>query len=168
MKSTAMLALLALQLSGCTYNANRLAGAGAVTGAIAGAAVGGAIDEAEARNAAIIEQQVGQRFEGAVTHQQVIAMTQSGLSDAVIATHINAYGVARAPTANDLIMLRQAGVSDAVLQALQTAGVPQVQPVAVAPTPVIVHEVSPVVHVPIYPRQRHHHTGFHWGFSVGR
>ena len=179
-------ALILVCTSGCTYHSNRLAGVGAVTGAIAGAAigkdpkaaaigagiggmtgaaVGGSLDEQQARNEALIAQRMGQSLNGAVTHQQVVAMTQAGLSDAVITTHINTYGVAQPPHANDLIALRQAGVSDAVLNSLQTASVPRV---AAAP-PVILEEhiVSPVVHVPFHhcpPRYRHR-SGVHWGFS---
>lgn len=177
-----------LLASGCATNKGRLAGVGAMTGAMAGAAIGkdakaaaigtaiggitGAavgegLDEQQARNEALIAQQMGQRIEGATTTQQIIAMSQSGLSDSVIATHINTYGVAAPPSVQDLITLRQAGVSDAVLQAMQTSGVPRV---AAAP-PVIVQErvISPVVHVPVRPRRpcrpRYRRPGVSWGFS---
>ena len=189
MKYCTIVIVLVSACSGCTYNANRLAGMGAATGAIAGAAigkdpkaaliggaigaasgaaVGGALDEQEARNEALIAQQMGQRLEGAVTHQQVVQMTQAGLSEQVIMTHISTYGVARPPNANDLIMLRQAGVGDGVLQALQTAGGPQPIVAVAPPQPVIVEErvIAPVVHVPVGCRPRRVvRPGFHWGFQ---
>ena len=177
-------ALFALQAAGCAYNTGRLAGVGAVTGAMAGgavskhgkgaligsaigavsgAAVGSAIDEEAARNRAAIEQRIGQPAQGAVSFEQVVAMTQAGLSENVIASHINTYGVLRPPTANDLIQLRQSGVNDSVLQALQSAGAPRI---AAQPAPVIVREHWPsVIHVPVRPRP---YCGprFGWGVSV--
>jgi uncharacterized protein YcfJ len=71
-------------------------GAGAVigtaVGALAGAAVGENIDADMARSRADIEARMGRQMQGAVTPQDVVAMTQAGLSDEVIATHIRANG----------------------------------------------------------------------------
>ena len=193
MRTTVLTVIIGcLLVTGCATNRGRLAGVGAMTGAMAGAAlgkdakaaaigsaiggvtgavVGESLDEQQARNEAIIAQQMGQRLEGATTTQQIIAMSQAGLGDQVIATHINTYGIANPPTANDLITLRQAGVSDGVLQAMQTAGAPRVA--AAAPQQVIVeeHVISPVVHVPVRPMRpcpppyRHRRPGVSWGFS---
>lgn len=167
-------AVILVAACGCSHNAGRLAGVGAVTGAMAGsaisghgkgaligsaigavsgAAVGGAIDDEAARNEALIAQRMGRPLQGAVSFDQVVAMTQAGLSDSVISTHITTYGVARPPNANDLIQLRQAGVGDGVLQTLQSAGAPRVVQASAPPPPVIIQERwSPVIHVPVRPR----------------
>ena len=99
------------------------AGAGAVIGsaigAVTGAAVGEGIDSDLARSKAEIEARMGRQMQGAVTPQDVIAMTQAGLSDEVIATHIRANGVAQPLAVNDLIGLRNMGVRDSVINAMQ-------------------------------------------------
>jgi hypothetical protein len=118
-------------------------GAGAVigtaVGALTGGAIGDGIDEDVARNRAEVEARMGRQMAGAVTPEDVVAMTQAGLSDDVIATHIRAHGVAHPPQVNDLITLRNQGVSDNVLKALQSSPGPQPS-AAYAPQPVIVEE----------------------------
>ena len=109
-------ALLAVLLVGCRspYYADKGAlfggGAGAVTGAIignqlgrtaggaiigagvgalTGAAVGNAIDETDARNQARIQAQLGRPLPpGGVSVDDLIMMTQAGVTEDVIATHI--------------------------------------------------------------------------------
>jgi hypothetical protein len=54
-----------------------------------------------------------------VTISEVANMTQSGVSDHVIISHIQANGVAARPSSNDIVFLSQHGVSDAVISALQ-------------------------------------------------
>ena len=66
-----------------------LAGAaiGAGVGALTGAAVGGNLDDIEARNRAEIAARLGRPVNaGAVTRDDVIAMTRAGVSEEVIAT----------------------------------------------------------------------------------
>ena len=79
---------------------------------------------------------MGRQMQGAVTPQDVIAMTQAGLSDDVIATHIRANGMAQPLQVNDLIQLRNMGVRDGVINAMQQTP-PRVggavQPAAVYP-----------------------------------
>ena len=69
-------------------NAAGNTGAGAVigtaVGALAGAAVGENIDADLARSNAEIQARMGRQMQGAVTPQDVIAMTQAGLTDDVI------------------------------------------------------------------------------------
>jgi hypothetical protein len=104
-------------------NAAGNTGAGAVigsaVGALTGAAVGEHIDADLARSKAEIEARMGRQMQGAVTPQDVIAMTQAGLSDDVIVTHIRANGLAQPLAVNDLIGLRNIGVRDAVINAMQ-------------------------------------------------
>jgi hypothetical protein len=159
-------------------------GAGAVigsaVGALAGAAVGNNIDADLARSKAEIEARMGRQMQGAVTPQDVIAMTQAGLSDDVIVTHIRANGMAQPLAVNDLIGLRNMGVRDAVINAMQqtppraatqaVAGVPGV-PVYAYPPPgrqVIVEQYYQPWGPP--PPAFYYHRGYRgrssFGFSV--
>mgnify|MGYP005841714377 CR=1 FL=1 len=150
------------------------AGAGAAiggaVGALTGAAIGDSIDRDIARSTMAAENK-----RGAVTVADVIAMTQSGLSEEVIVAHIRANGVAQPPQVADLIQLRDAGVSDRVVQAMQQA-TPRAVQVAPSPAPVVVEEHH--YFAPAYPpywrwtphRPWPHRApphGFHWGISVG-
>ena len=158
------------------HNDNPIAGAiiGGAVGSMAGAAVGEGIDADIARNNALIQRQLGRRLAGAVTLPDVIAMSQAGLGDEVIVTHIRANGVAQPPQVGDLIALKDQGVSERVINALQQQ--PPIQ-TAVAPQPVVVQEHHVVA--PYYPpyhrwHSHHHHRPRHqpshvsWGFSFGR
>ncbi len=147
---------------------------GAGVGAISGAAIGGGLDEIEARNRAEIQSQLGQPVRpGAVSIGDVVAMTQAGVEDSLIITHIQAHGAARPLTSQDLIQLRQAGVSPGVVQQLQQSP-PAPQRVAAAPPyyapppPIIVEEYyyGPPVYYG-HPR-RYHGPRTSWGFSYSR
>jgi hypothetical protein len=192
------IALLALLASGCQspYHADRGAlfggltgagagaivgnavgntGAGAVIGAglgsLTGAAVGNSLDQIEARNRAEIAATLGQQVkQGAVSMQDVIAMSHSKVSDRLIVTHIQHNGVAQTLTSGDLIFLKEQGVSDEVIQAMQSPPPrPQASPRG---TPVIVeeHHYGPP---PYYYRPHHYHYRHHrhhhrpsFGFSI--
>ena len=111
------------------HNGDAASGAliGTAVGALAGAAIGDTIDYEAARSAEIIEQRMGRRMAGAVGMNDVIAMSQAGLSDNVITTHIRANGVASPPSVPDLITLQNAGVSDFVIEAMQQTPPPTAQ-----------------------------------------
>jgi hypothetical protein len=100
-------------------NAGAGAAIGTAVGALTGAAVGQNIDADMARSRAEVEARMGRQMQGAVTPQDVVAMTQAGLSDDVIATHIRANGMAQPLAANDLINLRNMGVRDGVINIMQ-------------------------------------------------
>jgi hypothetical protein len=128
---------------------NPLAGAliGGAVGTAAGAIVGDGIDADIARNNAEIQARMGRQLSGAATIPDVISMSQAGLAEEVIITHVQANGMVQRPQAGDLIMLKNQGVSDRVINALQQAPPPRgaVQPVTYAqpvyaPAPVIVEE----------------------------
>ncbi|HUP76918.1 MAG TPA: glycine zipper domain-containing protein [Pirellula sp.] len=57
-----------------------------------------------------------------VTTAEVINMTRSGVSDAVIVAHIQSHGLAMQPDVNDVILMNQEGVSDYVVNIMQTGG----------------------------------------------
>jgi hypothetical protein len=163
-------------------DASGAAGPGAIIGAalgtLTGNAIGEGIDADLARSKAEIEARMGRQMSGAVSNEDVIAMTQAGLSEDVIATHIRAHGVARPPAVNDLIILRNQGVSDRVIQALQQTPPPTAAavPVSYAVGPPRAVLVEPYYCPPPPPhfyfhhghRHRHHHhhgSGVRWGFS---
>lgn len=160
-----------------------LAGAaiGGVAGTMTGAVVGGAIDDVEARNRAEIAARLGRPAPiGAVTVPDVISMTQAGVSEDVIATHVRNHGLARPLTTNDIIYLQQNGVTPRVVQAMQASpgpvmvGAPAYPAgpayvVEAAPPPVVV--VEPCMPPPPPPWWHHHHhrhrrPGMSWGVSV--
>jgi uncharacterized protein YqgC (DUF456 family) len=155
------------------HNGDTAAGTllGAAAGTLAGAAIGDTIDHEVARSEAIIEERLGRRLAGATTVNDVIAMSQAGLSDDVIATHMRANGVSRTPSVDELITLRNSGVSDTVIKAMQQT--PQPTPQFAAPgAPVIIEEHHYVA--PTFPYHHHHHRsgphhrrGVHWGVSFG-
>jgi hypothetical protein len=105
-------------------NHEAVAGAaiGAAVGGLTGAVVGKSVDNEMAyREQRAGQRVVAQQMSRAVTVPDVIAMTQSRLSDGVIITQIRTNGVAQPLQAPDLVNLSNAGVSDAVIQAMQTA-----------------------------------------------
>jgi hypothetical protein len=130
---------------------------GAGVGALTGAAVGSSLDEIDARNRAQIAQQLGRPVSsGAVTVEEVIAMSQAGVAEPLIASHIRNNGVVAPPTTDDLLRLSSAGVPTSVIQAMQSP--PRPVAVAPAPTPVIVEEY----HYGPPPYYYHPHDHFHY------
>jgi hypothetical protein len=124
-----------------TGNTGAGAAIGAGVGALTGAAVGSSLDEIEARNRAEIEARLGRPpAAGAVTVEEVIAMTQSGVNEEVIATHVRNNGVARPLGTNDLIYLQNNQVSARVIRAMQEPPVQRPVVVQGPPPPVVVHE----------------------------
>ncbi len=109
---------------------------GAGVGALTGAAVGNAIDEVDARNQAHIQQTLGRPLPpGGVTVDDLIMMTQAGVTEDVIATHIQYHGMARPLATGDLIRLQQSGVSSRVIQVAQQPPAMAATPVAYGPPP---------------------------------
>lgn len=114
---------------------------GAGLGAIAGGAIGSGMDEVEARNRAMIEQQIGRALPaGGVTVADAINMSRSGVDPDLIVNHIRGNGVGQKLSANDLIALQQEGIDKRVITALQTTPPPQVVPQGGPPPNVIVEE----------------------------
>jgi hypothetical protein len=150
---------------------------GAGVGTLGGAAIGSEMDEMEARNRAMIEQQLGRQVAtGAVTIDDVVAMTRGGVNEELIVNHVRSHGVARPLQASDLILLQQQGVSTRVIAAMQEPPAPRAvaqpgaQPVIIehAPPPVIVAPYDPFWRGPYRPYHHHHHhrPGVSWGVSV--
>ena len=113
---------------------------GAGVGALSGAAIGNGQDQVEAKNRAIIEQQIGRQLAGATRVDDVIAMTRAGVAPELIMNHVHAHGMAAPLQANELILLQQQGVDGRVIATMQATPSPVAPPVVVqqAPPPVVV------------------------------
>jgi hypothetical protein len=158
--------------------AGALIGAGA--GALGGALVGDALDDIEARNRAQIAHQMAAANmrvpAGAATANDVVQMTQAGVSPDLIVNHIRANGTAGPLQSGDVIFLTQQGVHPNVIAAMQNPPVRVAAAPAVVPGPVVVEHVAPapvIVEEHFYgpPRFYHHHHhprphGVSWGVSV--
>ena len=101
-------------IGAATGHAGAGAAIGAGVGALTGAAIGHSQDETEARNRALIAQQLGRQVSaGAVTPGDVIAMTRAGVNEELILNHIRSHGMAVPLQPQDLITLQQQGISAA-------------------------------------------------------
>ena len=152
---------------------------GAGLGAITGAVVGGSLDEIDAKNRPMIEQRMGRPIPtGAVTTEDVVALTRAGVDPEFIANHVRNNGLRCAFHANDLIYLQQQGVARRVIEVMQTpapvvaAGPPVM--LGQSPTPVIIKEhyygrpywgPPPPFYGGYYRHCRPRH-GVSWGVSV--
>lgn len=157
--------------------------AGAVIGGALGAVTGAVIGDAKDQDIALARQQAqayAQARAQAVTFENVIQMSQAGLSESVISNEIRRWGVQKRPNVPEIIMLHENGVSDTVIAMLQTAPTPvvysRVAPVPVAPAPIIVERCHPPVRYYVAPRPLYHyhyhprrqaHRGGRIGFSFG-
>jgi len=169
-------------------------GAGAAIGGIVGAFAGGLLGNAEDKQHFLRRQQQSQlRQQQQVDYQRtavstadVVAMTQSGLSENVIINQIRQRGVQVRPQVADIIALHQQGVGETVITAMQQA---QHQPIqagrqsmrshlATPPSPRGMPNLVPVEdyhRVPLYYQPRcysypepmhHHHHGYHSGIHI--
>ena len=112
--------------------AGALVGAG--VGALGGAAIGSGIDESEARNRALIAQRLGRQLAaGAVSPEDVAAMSRAGVNEEVMINQIRAHGVNRPLQTGDLIALQQQGVTPRVIEVMQQSLATQMQPVVYPP-----------------------------------
>ena len=173
---------LACPLAGCAspYAQDRLAGAGALIGggagaligahgghaaegALIGAALGGAggavtgnaIDNAEARNRAVIESRLGRPVAtGAVSVDDVVAMTRSGVPEEVIVSHIESRGMAQTVGTNEIIYMQNQGVRPRVLTTAQRI----TGPVVVRPGP----PPGVVVADPYYPPPCYYYPRYYY------
>jgi uncharacterized protein YcfJ len=173
-------------VGGLIGDKNNEAGAGAAIGGVVGAVTGGLLGNAADKQQAIdrqryyynqqqIQQQQIAATQAAVSLTDVVTMTRSGLSEAVIINQVQQRGIQQKLQVPDIISLHQQGVSENVITAMQSATT-GMQQVARARAPVIRHErvVTPAPVIveqhyirPYYPPPRyhhHHHHGFHYRF----
>ena len=156
-------------------NAGAGAAIGAAAGALTGAVVGNELDQIEARNRTMIEQQYGRRVAaGAVSIAEVVSMSKAGVNDELIRNHIRTHGMQAPLQASDLISLQQQGVSTEVIKAMQEPPRAPVMVQQAVAQPVIVEEYhyGPPLWGPgcqPYPHygRRRGHPGVSWVLSVG-
>lgn len=116
---------------------------GAAAGALTGGAVGGALDNIDAKNRAQIAAATGHP-PTAVSINDVVAMTRSGIDEQIIVNQLASSGLQRPLQANDVIYLQQNGVSPHVISIMQQTRVayagapPGAVVVPAGPPPVVV------------------------------
>lgn len=157
-----------------------LAGAaiGGAVGALSGGAIGSGVDEIDALNRSRVQQAAYQQASATATLNEIVSMSDAGLSDEIISRHIRSNGYAGPLDAGDLIALRRQGVSDLVISDLQaSASVPAVR-VATReriPEPTVIVEERYHT-VPVFGPPRYHRgpicrprgrPGLHWGVAFG-
>ncbi len=158
------------------HNPGAGAAIGAGVGALSGAAVGGALDEQDAKNRAMIAQQLGSQVSAnPVSIPDIVNMTHAGVDEELIVNHVRTHGVAAPMQAQDIIALQQQGVSKRVIAAMQEPPIRQAQPMVIqqgAPGPMIVEEYPyphPYYWGPPYYYYRPYRPPprVHWGMSFG-
>lgn len=109
--------------------------------------------------------------QGAVSFNDVVAMTRSGVSEGVILNQIQSRGVLIQPQVSDIISLHQQGVSELVISAMQRASVGEqivARPTYVTPAPVVVqphvYEYTPVYRGPVYRGRPPYHYHPRYGY----
>ncbi len=137
---------------------------GGAVGAIAGGLLGQERDRQNHREYQYQQHQIA-RYQAGVSFQDVIVMSQNGVSPSVIVNQIYTHGVQQRPGVHDIIGLHQQGVAETVIDAMQrarlaTAPVVQQRPVIVEQY----YEPRPVV---IY-REPCHHGHWHYDFHFDR
>lgn len=136
---------------------------GGAVGAIAGGLLGNAQEKQMIRDYEHQQYHYQQRqvaISRAVSLNDVVALTQSGLSPNLIVSQIRKQGVTQRIGVPEIIMLHQNGVSEAVIQEMQNAHLAGTTTV-VRQTPVTVIEQRPAVIVDPNPR-----VIIHGGYST--
>ena len=100
--------------------------AGAIIGTTAGALLGNATGQANDRIEAKIAASAQEAIERAVTLNEILAMTQAGVDDAVIISRIKTNGPAQTLTTDDIIFLSKSQVAATVISAYQAPPTPRV------------------------------------------
>lgn len=138
---------------------NRDAGAliGAAAGAVGGAVIGHDRQVREEQSAAFAAAQHAemqrQAAAQAVTNQDIVRMTQSGLSNRVIVNAVHTRGGRFDMSPDALIAMKSAGVDDQVIQAMQQGAAPHTTTTAIPPsTTTVVEAPAPPSVVFVAPR----------------
>ncbi len=159
---------------------------GGAVGAITGGLIGRAQDNELARQRAYQQQAYYQGQQQIYTQQQavaaagvsmadVVSMSRSGISEAVIMNHLQSKGVQRRLEVSDIIALHQQGVSDTLITVMQQAplatqlAAPAAQQQVIVQQPNVIVREQPVIYrSPViveeyyrpYPVHRHYHPGY--------
>lgn len=111
---------------------------GGAVGAIAGGLLGNNRDQQNYRNYQYQQQQAVLYSQG-VSFQDVVVMSQNGVSQQVIINQIQTNGVQQRPNVHDIINLHQQGVAEPVINSMQQARL-ATQPYPVVPPRPVVYE----------------------------
>ena len=161
-------------IGGIAGNQNDETPEGILIGGAVGALAGGLLGKAE-DNRVIQQQQYQQQAQAAYQHrlgravsiEDAIVLTRSGVSPQLIQNQIYEHGVTHSVTVNDIVHLHNSGVSEAVITSMQEARlasqVPVVNtpvvrtpsPVVVRPAPAIVVRPAPAIGLQIYSKPRY-------------
>ena len=152
---------------------------GGLAGAVAGTAIGDSIDQQQNRIRALELGQMDAMRQQALSFDDIIGLSQSGLGSDVIVSQIQAQGLRSQPRPGNLIALKNAGVSESVIRACQDhfrQPRPSVRPTGYevvefyGPQPptsanvLVVPPVAPQFCPPRRVRPRTRHFGMHFGF----
>jgi hypothetical protein len=150
-------------VGGATGHPGAGAAIGAGVGALSGAAIGAGQDEIEAKNRAMIAQQLGRQVApGSVTTNDVISMSKAGVSEELVVTHVQTNHMTAPLQTADLIQLQQEGVSPRVIAAMQASPPRPVQPVVLEQPgsgPVIIEEYH---YAPYWGPHHYPHAYYRW------
>ncbi len=146
------------------HNPGAGAAIGAGVGALSGAAVGSALDEQDAKNRAMIAQQLGRQISAnPVNVNDVINMTRAGVDEELIVNHVRTHGVVAPLQTQDIIVLQQQGVSKRVIATMQEPPLVPQPPMVIqegAPPPVVV-EAYPYMQ-PYWGPRYYYYPRHHW------
>jgi hypothetical protein len=137
---------------------------GGAVGALAGGLLGRERDQQNWQNYQY-QQQQAVRYSQGVSFQDVVVMSQNGVSPQVMINQIQANGVQQRPGVHDIIGLHQQGVSEAVIDALQRARLATAPPPVIQERPVIIQRYYQPQPYFIYPQPRpgfQIEYGHHW------
>ena len=135
---------------------------GGVVGALTGGLLGKAKDNQEIRNLQYqhyAQQRHAEQVRRAVSLNDAITMSRSGLSPNLIVNQIRSNGVQRRIGVPEIITLHENGVPEIVIQEMQKAPVAGTTSVVRAPQPAVIVERQPQIIVETYPVRRHYHYG---------
>lgn len=142
---------------------------GGTIGAMAGTMIGDSVDADIEHKQAVLARE-GERLANSVTVEDVLSMTASGVTSAVMVDHIKSHGAATHISTDDIIHMTQANVDPTVIKAMQTHYSQQRRPLGrpvARNTHIEHHYVSPPPPY-YYHRPVPYRRGMGWGFSFGR
>ena len=176
-------------IGGIIGHQNDETGEGVAIGAALGALTGNVVGRSQQNNAIqqqqhqahlfqreqIRQQQAQESLNRAVSLDDAITLTRSGLSDSLIITQVHNNGVQQQIGVSEVIALHQNGVSEQVIRAMQSAPIGQasiqpsqqfeptpthvVTPVLVQPAPRVIVHSTPVYRGPSYSRGHSYSRG---------
>ncbi len=139
-------------IGGIIGNQNDETAGGAAIGAALGALTGNVVGKSQQQQV-IREQQHFQHqqeiLNRAVSVDDAITLTRSGVNDELIINQVLKYGVQQQIGVSEVISLHQNGVRESVIQAMQSAPIGQANVQPIYQQPIVTKVVTPVVVKPV-------------------